>query len=111
MAWYGLGRTFIEGLRADSLYWGSFRVSQLLAAISCFVAVAILLLMAFRKHDKSRLYVNQVAAAEAAKAEAAALEEEAQEEAQEAPEVVEDPVEGGCATIDEATEDLFKEEK
>ena len=25
-AWYGLGRTMIEGLRMDSLYWGPFRV-------------------------------------------------------------------------------------
>ena len=64
VAWYGLGRTFIEGLRSDSLYLGSFRVSQLLAAGSCFVAVALLLVFAFRKHDKSRLYVNQVAAKE-----------------------------------------------
>ncbi len=33
MAWYGLGRTLIEGLRADSLYIGSIRVSQLLSLI------------------------------------------------------------------------------
>ena len=31
VAWYGLGRCLIEGLRMDSLYWGSVRVSQLLA--------------------------------------------------------------------------------
>ena len=35
-AWYGLGRFFIEGLRTDSLYIGSVRVSQLLAGV-CFV--------------------------------------------------------------------------
>lgn len=64
-AWYGLGRTFIEGLRTDSLYWGSFRVSQVLAAVSCFAAVAVLLYMSFRKHDKAMLFVNQVAAKEA----------------------------------------------
>ncbi len=50
VAWYGLGRTFIEGLRQDSLYWGDFRVSQLLAALSCFAAVAVLLLMMFKEH-------------------------------------------------------------
>ena len=27
VAWYGLGRCLIEGLRMDSLYWGSVRVS------------------------------------------------------------------------------------
>ena len=58
-AWYGLGRCFIEGLRTDSLYWGPFRVSQLLAAISCFAAVAVLVIMAFRDHDPAKLYVNQ----------------------------------------------------
>ena len=67
-AWYGLGRAFIEGLRMDSLYWGSFRVSQLLAAGSCAVAVAVLLVQAFRPHDAARLAVNRTAvkAAEAA---------------------------------------------
>ena len=67
--WYGLGRTFIEGLRADSLYWGSFRVSQLLAAISCFAAAIALILLAFKKHKKEDLFVNIVAAREAAEAE------------------------------------------
>ena len=40
--WYGLGRAWIEGLRTDSLYIGSVRVSQLLAIISCIAAVAVL---------------------------------------------------------------------
>ena len=65
-AWYGLGRTFIEGLRIDSLYWGSFRVSQILAAISCFAAVTVLMWQAFRPHDPADLYVNRVAARAAA---------------------------------------------
>ena len=37
-AWYGLGRAFIEGLRVDSLWWGPFRVSQVLAAVTCVTA-------------------------------------------------------------------------
>ncbi len=69
VAWYGLGRTFIEGLRTDSLYWGPFRVSQMLAALSCFAAVTVLVIMAFREHKPENLYVNKVAALEAAKAE------------------------------------------
>lgn len=72
VAWYGLGRALIEGLRMDSLYWGPFRVSQLLAAVTCLIAVVILLAMNLRKHDRNRLYVNYVnkmdAAADAAKA-------------------------------------------
>ena len=61
-AWYGLGRCIIEGLRVDSLWWGPFRVSQLLAGISCLVAVGILLWQSFRPHDPENLFVNQVAA-------------------------------------------------
>ncbi len=70
-AWYGLGRAFIEGLRTDSLWWGPFRVSQLLAAVSCAVAVIILVWQAFRPHDKNKLYCNRVAAAKAEKAQKA----------------------------------------
>ena len=61
-AWYGLGRAFIEGLRTDSLYWGPFRVSQLLAAVSCLAAVSVLLWQMFRPHDPADLFVNQAAA-------------------------------------------------
>ena len=59
-AWYGLGRCIIEGLRVDSLWWGPFRVSQLLAGVSCVAAVAILLWQSFKPHDPARLFVNQV---------------------------------------------------
>ncbi len=62
--WYGLGRAIIEGLRTDSLYWGPFRVSQVLAAISCLGAAAVLALMAMRKHDPAKLFVNRQAAVE-----------------------------------------------
>ena len=66
-AWYGLGRAFIEGLRADSLYWGPFRVSQVLAAVSCFGAVMVLLMLSFKKHNPADMQVNRMKAAEAAK--------------------------------------------
>ena len=60
-AWYGLGRMWIEGLRTDSLYIGPFRVSQLLAAASFVAAATVLIIMAFRKHDPAKLFVNQQA--------------------------------------------------
>ena len=60
-AWYGLGRAFIEGLRTDSLYWGPFRVSQLLAAISCIAAVVVLLWQTRKPHAPENLFVNQIA--------------------------------------------------
>jgi phosphatidylglycerol:prolipoprotein diacylglycerol transferase len=74
LAWYGLGRTFIEGLRMDSLYWGNFRVSQLLAACTCFIGVALLMVNAFRDHDPAKLQAN-IYAAKLAQAEEAAQEE------------------------------------
>ena len=81
-AWYGLGRTLIEGLRTDSLYWGDFRVSQLLAAVSCAAALLVLIWQWTRVHEPANLFVNQVALA---KAEAEA--EQAREGAETAEEV------------------------
>lgn len=59
-AWYGLGRMLIEGLRTDSLYWGPFRVSQVLAAASFVAGTAVLLYKAFRPQDPGKLFVNRV---------------------------------------------------
>ena len=75
VAWYGLGRALIEGLRTDSLWWGNFRVSQVLAAVTCIAALIVLVVMAFRPHDPADLFVNKVAAQKAA-----AEAEEANEE-------------------------------
>ncbi len=67
VAWYGLGRTLIEGLRTDSLYIFKeqlgevLRVSQLLAAVTCFAAVVILVWQAFRVHNPENLFVNKAA--------------------------------------------------
>ncbi len=44
MVWYGLGRMFIEGLRADSLYIGVFRVSQILALISLVAGIVLIVI-------------------------------------------------------------------
>ena len=49
LMWYGLGRACIEGLRTDSLMWGSLRVSQGLSAVLFVGAAAALLLR--RKKD------------------------------------------------------------
>ena len=60
--WYGLGRTFIEGLRTDSLYvpGTSIRVSQALAAASCIIAAAVLVYFMFKPPAKP-LFVNRAA--------------------------------------------------
>lgn len=59
LAWYGLGRVWIEGLRTDSLYLGSLRVSQLLAGVSFAAASCLMLYIRLRKHpDGSSMLVN-----------------------------------------------------
>ena len=69
VAWYGLGRAWIEGLRTDSLYWGPFRVSQVLAAVSCLAAVGILAYVLWiRRPDPKKMLVNHAAAAQEAAA-------------------------------------------
>ncbi len=51
IAWYGLGRFFIEGLRTDSLMFGAIRVSQALAGVC--VIVAVILYFVIRKRVKA----------------------------------------------------------
>ena len=52
VVWYGIGRPWIEGLRADSLYlWSSnIRVSQLLAILAALVGIIILFCKRYKLH-------------------------------------------------------------
>lgn len=62
IAWYGLGRAWIEALRTDSLYLFStgIRVSQLVAAVSFLVAgAAIVWIRLKRKPTAQTLFVNR----------------------------------------------------
>ena len=87
--WYGLGRSWIEGLRTDSLYlfdWTimgqPIRVSQALSIVMVIVAVCVLVYqIGFRKHSPDELLVNQVAAAKAAELAAQTAEEASSTEA------------------------------
>ena len=72
LVWYGLGRTFIEGLRMDSLMLGSVRVSQILAAVTCLLGAAVLMVMAFLPHDPQNMQSARYARKLAEAAEAAA---------------------------------------
>jgi len=47
--WYGFGRFWIEGLRADSLYLGSIRISQLVAVLA--VVGSIIMIFYRRKKE------------------------------------------------------------
>ena len=95
--WYGLGRTWIEGLRTDSLYlfdWTfmgqPIRVSQALSLVLTVVAALMLFYhIKIKKASPEGLLVNQLAAQAAAEAEEAA--EIATEEQPEAVEMAEEP--------------------
>ena len=54
VAWYGLGRAWIEGLRTDSLYLFStgIRVSQLVAAVSFVAAAGAIAFVLLKKKPK-----------------------------------------------------------
>ncbi len=49
-AWYGLGRTFIELLRTDSLMLGPIRVSSMLAALFVVTLVPLLVVLHIKEH-------------------------------------------------------------
>lgn len=57
VTWYGLGRAWIEGLRTDSLYIGSIRVSQLVAVLSVIGGLATLLIL--RRKNASKTAAEQ----------------------------------------------------
>lgn len=67
LAWYGIGRFWIESLRTDSLFipGTSLRVSQLVALISALVGIGcIAYMLLIKKPTPDRLYVNQIKEAE-----------------------------------------------
>ena len=110
--WYGLGRSWIEGLRTDSLYLFNWtflgqpiRVSQALSAVLAAVAAFMLFYnIKIKKRTADGLLVNQLAAqAEAASQAEAAPRAEAEAAATEAPEELEAPAEEARAeSISEA---------
>ena len=51
--WYGLGRTFIEMLRTDSLMLGPIRVSSMLAALIVLTLLPLLIFLRIREHKLS----------------------------------------------------------
>jgi phosphatidylglycerol:prolipoprotein diacylglycerol transferase len=71
---YGIGRSWIEGLRTDSLYIGTtgIRVSQALSMALAVAALVTLIVQSRREHPAEKLFVNQVAQAKQAEAEAEA---------------------------------------
>lgn len=60
LTWYGIGRTWIEGLRTDSLYIGStgIRVSQLLSILLVATGVIILIINIIKSVKEKRKEAN-----------------------------------------------------
>ncbi len=76
VAWYGIGRAFIEGMRTDSLMAGDIRISQLIGAVS--FAVAVVLFITFKIITEKKqipLYVNTDASRELIEADLKAEQE------------------------------------
>ena len=78
VVWYGAGRFFIEGLRTDSLYFGTVRVSQMVALISV-VAGLILLIIGFSR--TKRMGTDYVLYCNSEESKALLAEADAREEA------------------------------
>ena len=61
IVWYGAGRFFIEGLRTDSLYLGTVKISQAVALLSVVIGL-VLLVIGFSRTKRLgtdyQLYVN-----------------------------------------------------
>lgn len=68
LAWYGIGRGVIEGLRTDSLYFMNtpIRVSQVFGFASAAVGVALIAYFLAKKPRPEDLWVNRKAALAAA---------------------------------------------
>lgn len=95
MAWYGLGRAWIEGLRTDSLYFFStgLRVSQVLALVFFVLAVVLLVIQLSRKHAPEDLWVNRQKTVRAAESRAV-ISSVGTEEPDQAPQTEENEMKG-----------------
>jgi len=110
VSWYGLGRFFIEGLRTDSLYAGSLRISQIVAGVSFVVGMALFILFKIIAAKKGAvLYVNSDASKELIEHDRAADEEKKQKKLAKkekaAPSILGDDVELNDDTDDDITVD------
>ena len=55
LIWYGIGRSFIEGLRSDSLYFAGFRISQV---VSILMVVGGIMLGILRRKNPNIPYYS-----------------------------------------------------
>lgn len=58
LIWYGFGRFFIEGMRTDSLYIGSLRVSQIVSILIILFGIAFIIYQRFYVYPKPQYYTD-----------------------------------------------------
>lgn len=58
LIWYGFGRFFIEGMRTDSLYIGSLRVSQIVSIVIILFGVALIVYQRYYAYPKPQYYTD-----------------------------------------------------
>ena len=116
VAWYGLERFFVEGLRTDSLMAGDLRISQIVAAVSCIAA--LILFVIFKIYTKKKnipLYVNsgvgQALLESDRKAEEERLAKKAAKKNKKSPSILEDETAEENEENSEETEAADTEEK
>lgn len=61
LIWYGVGRFFIEGMRTDSLYIGSLRVSQILSIVMVIGGLAFIYYQRKVAYPKDPYYTEGIA--------------------------------------------------
>ncbi len=76
LAWYGLGRSVIEGLRTDSLMLGPVRISQLVAIVTFVVGTVLFIWFMFKTPKAMRLVPERVVTESAEAADESPVEEE-----------------------------------
>lgn len=116
VAWYGLERFFVEGLRTDSLMAGDFRISQIIAAVSCIAALVLFVVFKiFTKKKNIPLYVNsgvgQALLESDRKAEEERLAKKAAKKNKKSPSILEDETAEENEENSEETEAADTEEK
>lgn len=98
LAWYGFGRMWIEGLRQDSLYWGPFRVSQMLSAVLVIVALIVWLTIRSRiKRNNDPEYLKLYVDTEESKQ---LLKQAAERNQKKSDPVIEQSLEDGVEALD-----------
>ncbi len=58
LVWYGIGRFFIEALRSDSLYFGNYKVSQLVSLILVIIGIISSVVVFIKNKDKTKYVGN-----------------------------------------------------